>query len=374
MNDITGYIDRVSFGIVSGWAASKVSDTVSVSLYINGILVDETECTGIRKDVTENNSSFANKCGFFFKLNGNNLSSGDQVQVLTTKEKIELRNSPWKVRNEINKRASLRYEIRGKSLMEAAAIEPRPLICSKNRIGLMWSAKSGCTFASKWFFFQIGLLDAAHYYHPWIHRFREEVFYKSLPYQKALSRKDLSDFLLFKVVRSPFSRAVSSYIHAIRFEYENQQISEFLGRPIFKDAGFSFREFVDYLRILDVKNCNIHHRIQVHPLEEYLGALTVVKLENSIRTFGELEREYNLAKSPLSQYQVSDHNSARTGLNDFQGDIRFNKKEKVFPHFECFYNTELIIEVSSIYREDFDKYEYSTDINDHFMMPGDKPN
>jgi hypothetical protein len=45
---------------------------------------------------------------------------------------------------------------------------------------LLWSPKAGCTVLTKWFFFQIGLLDKALCYHTSIHIYKGSIFIKEI--------------------------------------------------------------------------------------------------------------------------------------------------------------------------------------------------
>src|SRR4051812_41416866 len=70
---------------------------------------------------------------------------------------------------------------------------------------LFWSQKSGCTTLAQWFFFQIGLLEQAMQYSPWIHTYEHEKYITKTNHKKEVienlleGKKDT-----FKLVRNPY--------------------------------------------------------------------------------------------------------------------------------------------------------------------------
>jgi hypothetical protein len=253
--------------------------------------------------------------------------------------------------------------------MQLLNIDPRPLIDPSRGLALLWSAKAGCTFATKWFFAQLNILDAALFYHPWVHKYREDVFYKSKTYQDALPNLLKENYVFIKFVRSPFSRAVSSYLHALRCPDGKELLERFFGWEITDDKGFSFEEFVNYLMSLDILHCNPHHMLQVHPIE-HAGWITpdhIVKMEDSLNTIRTLERQYNLKETPLEELMRSDHNIQHISGADFCGKIRHSKRKQKFYNYKNFYNADLIEKVVSIYEEDFEVYDYPKILDVSFL-------
>ena len=77
---------------------------------------------------------------------------------------------------------------------------------------LFWSPKSGCTSLANWFFFQIGLLDIAMQYNPFIHIYEYEVYKNNDIYlTKILEAVVNNEKDTCKLVRNPYKRAVSSF-------------------------------------------------------------------------------------------------------------------------------------------------------------------
>ncbi|MEE4146580.1 MAG: hypothetical protein V2I26_17380, partial [Halieaceae bacterium] len=93
---------------------------------------------------------------------------------------------------------------------------------------VLWSQKSGCTALYKWFLWQAGLLDQALRYRIdeeglSIHNYEVEVFRNTRNYSGKLAARIEAGTPLVNVLRCPYSRAFSSYMHLhnrfyIRFE------------------------------------------------------------------------------------------------------------------------------------------------------------
>lgn len=240
-----------------------------------------------------------------------------------------------------------------------------PIIDAEHKIALLWNAKAGCTFAVKWMFYQIGLLEKAVAFNSWIHEYREKVYSRTQNYQESLKSCVSPEYTFIKLVRDPYSRAVSSYIHALKYKYENRRISAFLSKEVNDDRGFSYREFIDYLMETGVKNCDIHHRRQTSELED-AGSIKVkhiIKLENSIPEFRKLEELYNLQPAPLDDFRESFHNLKKIEGDEFCGDREFKAGEESFFNYKLFYDKELIEKVKKLYKEDFEYYDYSYSLN-----------
>lgn len=242
---------------------------------------------------------------------------------------------------------------------------PRPLLFNEPRMALFWSNKSGCTFATKWFFYQIGILEKALKYHNFVHQYRLKIFYEEVEdaqlIEEILEGKEIP---IIKVVRNPYTRAASCYIHALKTGYDNPRISKFLGRQITKKDTFSFREFISYLETINLRTRNPHNRVQVHMSEE-LGLVKpnyVVKLENSFEDLRQVEIELGLLESDLESLAKSPHHAKKEETNEFCGDKRFIRKANTsFPNTINFYDDELQERVAKLYRVDFEAYGYDID-------------
>ena len=254
------------------------------------------------------------------------------------------------------------------SLLEILQQRPRPLYNKDLNLALFWSPKSGCTFAVKWFFDRVGLLEAAYAYDGWIHKYRRDVFERSETYRKYIKEILAPETTIIKVVRNPYDRIVSSYIHAIKTGYSDREISIFSTRKVNREYGFSFSEFVDFLGSIDLRACNPHHQLQIHPSEEQglIKLNYIVHLENSFNALKKIELDLGLRQSNFSKLSSSHHHTVRDLAFSFCGDKIFCtselKKNSKAPSSQCFYNSALQEKVKILYEVDFRAYNYDLDI------------
>lgn len=226
---------------------------------------------------------------------------------------------------------------------------------------MFFSQKAGCTFATNWFLDQLGLLEEARDYSSWVHHYRFDVYYKQEPYITNIKQALSDKYTRIKLARSPYSRAVSSYIHAVKQMYINDDLGRFLGRTIDRDNGFTFEEWVNFIDNTGVKKCNPHHRQQTERREAD-GSLTihqVIQLENSYEAFRQLETGFGLKQSDLNALAQSEHHRERAAEPGFCGDRMYRQLDKSFGEYQSFYNDSLQAKIARIYSNDFQNYGYS---------------
>lgn len=262
------------------------------------------------------------------------------------------------------------------SVADPFTFEPQILLNNELKLALLWSAKSACTFSIKWFFNHLNLLDAAQYYHPWIHHYRIQVYYASHGYKKAMKafKEEPSSFKVVKIVRNPFSRAVSSFFGIPKryyfndyFPYEIKKIEKFLHRKLPSKYGetLSFSEFIQYLEQVDISNVDIHWREQLHPLERKgIVKPKIIKIENSHNELKEFEKSNGLNITDLSKITHSNHHLKRDTMNlEFWGEKRIKYQHNFkYPEYMNFYNESLKNQVFNIYEKDFIAYGYSSNL------------
>jgi hypothetical protein len=221
----------------------------------------------------------------------------------------------------------------------------------------------------KWIFFHMGVFDEAS---PRVHKYRVEKLYPSAQYKAAIDdfTRSPETYRAVKFVRTPFKRAVSSYIQAARFGYEDAGLSSFLGREIDAAVRFSFREFLHYLRTVDLRRCNIHHQLQTHAFERHcmLASTFIVNLDYSLQTLPKLERFLGLSQSDAERFRESHHHTRapRNFADGFNGDTIFDIYGKVAPemaNYRSFYDAKLRDLTCSLYAEDFVRYGFSPSLD-----------
>jgi hypothetical protein len=242
---------------------------------------------------------------------------------------------------------------------------PQPLVHPERGLAVLFSAKAGCTLALKWFFDQVGLLEAALSHSTWVHDYRLDVFYGADGYRpEALLEPGMR---VIKFVRDPYERAVSSYIHALRAGYADAPIATFLGRSVAESQRYTFREFVGFLESdsLTAERCDPHHKRQVHQVER-LGLVTpshVIRVEEARDGVPRLERQLELKATSYDELRPSTHHTVRASRaapcadrSDWPADGRRQRIE--FPATHFFYDPPLLARVRALYLGDFEAYGY----------------
>ena len=238
-----------------------------------------------------------------------------------------------------------------------------PLIYPEKKICLYFSAKAGCTLATKWFFYQQDLLKEALAHNAWVHEYRRSIYNKTACYKKELNQVNSKKYVRIKLVRSPYQRAVSSYIHAVMNNHINTEIADFLARPLTAEHRFSFEEFISFLEKTGVHDCNPHNRIQALQEEQQnkLSFSYIIKLENAHAEFKEIEKKLDLKISDFESLAESHHHRIKTPSEEYNGDKIMGRINKIFFEYATFYNTSLKDRVARLYACDFSQYQYKID-------------
>jgi len=229
------------------------------------------------------------------------------------------------------------------------------LIDRERKIIMDWSPKTGCTLAVKMFFRQLGILDEALAYHSWVHEYRMHVFSKQHP----TTLEDLKnpEFYKFKIVRNPYSRVVSSYIHTMRKEAMHQSIKRKLLRW---NANISFKKFVDYLGKIDIQQCDPHYSLQKKRFESFITPCfnRIIKLEDLENEIAKQNKEKNF-KFDLTGITSHHHITKDNTVHNNVANEKWLKIKDKIPNYEFFYTDEIKKKVSEIYRADLEAYGYT---------------
>ena len=233
---------------------------------------------------------------------------------------------------------------------------PHPLYDFEKKIFIDWNAKCGSVLAMLMFYKEIGVLEYALKKYSWIHKYRSQEYYKTKVKPLFLDEVLSPQILTLKIVRNPFSRAVSSYRHAMR--------RKSLCRRNNLGDDLSFMEFLE--GISNKKKDDQHWQPQKRSIED--------KYENFFDHVCKLEQiEKDISKVNISFGTSFDPNILRE-MNYMTGrfatkDIEWKKnvscwKWSDLPHNAlppdiCFYNDKCISLVNKKYREDIECYKYS---------------
>jgi hypothetical protein len=230
-----------------------------------------------------------------------------------------------------------------------------PLFHKKFPLIIFWTPKSGCTTMVKWFFFQIGLLQRAKKCHTFVHKFRIKKFQKQKNYRAEL-RKELeaSKKYTVKLVRNPYRRAVSSFLHVI----SHKRLMKDIGLK--GEEGISFKQFLYHMKRIGVKDSNPHVAQQYVENEEKL-IKEYIYLEKFNESIKKLEKKYNLSNAPFKKIILSKHHKAEKMIKKGEySDVIITKEmfKSGLPTYESFYDKETQSLVAKLYEKDFLKYGY----------------
>ncbi|SDW80135.1 Sulfotransferase family protein [Marininema mesophilum] len=222
---------------------------------------------------------------------------------------------------------------------------------------LFWSPKSGCTSLTKWFFFQIKYP----YDSSWVHIDREKYTYENNYLPKIKENMINGNKQAFKLVRDPYRRAVSSFIHAIKYS-EHPSIHLKINLPKNKMA---FLPYLYWVRETLHKKGSINEHIDPQYIEgeEHFinNHLYLENIESEIRS---LENTFGLVSAPLhSLFTSNHHESNRMILGGNFANTLFTRecilnKGKELPRIESFYDQETRQLVREIFEKDFSHYKY----------------
>lgn len=246
--------------------------------------------------------------------------------------------------------------------------QPTPVINFDKKLAVFFCAKSGCTFVVKWFFLQINHLDAALDFKHFVHHYRAQVYQKSEHFIKSRNdfiKKNGKGYLKIKVVRNPFERAVSSYIHFLGMIREKHPGIKDDFRLEFEKLTYSFEEFLNLLLTVNIRRCNVHWRQQYQLIERRIKLDHIIHLKKSIDELSNLEHQYQLCKTKDMDYlSSSQHHSIAKNSNSnqqFCGDIAYSfRVKRIRPAYKYFYNASLIEKVRKIYQVDFEEYDFDS--------------
>lgn len=241
-------------------------------------------------------------------------------------------------------------------------------------IAVCWSPKSGCTTVLKWFLQHNGVLDEAMDYSPWIHDYRAEILTQAHDYRPQCERlftRPRADKYIIKVIREPGRRAVSSYLHFLRYSSGNSSWPAVAAVDRWKQkaglssqGGLSFRQFLQFID---------SERRQGHPIDAHFAPQyaaiqdskvhAYVPLETIAAGLAQLERLFRLQAVPLDKPGDSFHHNPPTRRHEWPATpatfpANINTLEILgTPTAAEFLDPETLHLVHEVYRCDFDAYK-----------------
>jgi hypothetical protein len=233
-----------------------------------------------------------------------------------------------------------------------------PLYQKEFPLIFFWSPRSGGTSLIKWFFFQNGLLQAALNYNPWIHSYKMEVYEKQNNYKADIIKQLLEGKKdIYKLVRNPYRRAVSSFLAVIDNEIIMKEIA------LNSQNGVSFKQYLYHIKKIGVSRdlINSHIAQQYVEGEEFL-IKNYIKLENFSAEIKVVENKFHLLDSPILNISNSSHHLSQTMIEKgLFAEVKMSLKPygRSLPTYESFYDEETKGLVRELFKKDFEKYGYS---------------
>jgi hypothetical protein len=217
----------------------------------------------------------------------------------------------------------------------------------KNKVILDWSHKCGCTVTTRMFFDAMGLLgDVKKFRSGGIHTYRTKKF----RYDHPVTTRDIlsSENFLFKVVRNPYTRVVSSYIDACAKHNENKK-NDYLAVTGVKDyQKLTFKQFINALAKIDLtRQANPHQLAQVKNYERKgLRQPFICKLETLSEDIKIVNKHCNSCFS-IDGLSSAHHAKKSAALTNFCANKPFDEFQGIFPEYKYFYDRETFDKGSS---------------------------
>lgn len=273
-----------------------------------------------------------------------------------------------------NQLFGLWFEKRHRSHLLQKALSKRPLalLDSPGRSVVSWTAKSACTVALIWHLERLGLLSDAQNHHPRLHRYRQNVMYKSPQYRdakKQAGHEGARFWTYIKVVRDPWRRCISSYRHALKTGYANQTMSSILGYPVSHEVGFSFETFLEFLERIDLRTSNPHHRFQSHELDGFdwervfLVKIDDMDLASSLSYIDDYQRRprafesqlvVRLVHSDRGRYVAPENTRPVISDQEIWRHLMSNRDLNTWPQKSLFESTSAFQRAKTLYSQDYE--------------------
>jgi hypothetical protein len=202
-----------------------------------------------------------------------------------------------------------------------------PLVREGFPVVCCWSAKAGCTTVLKWFLKHNGLLEEAMQHGPWLHDYRLQRLYEEPEYEQRCRQAVRSEGVrVIKVIRDPAKRAVSTYLHYIRYASPQWIGSTSLtawkaANGLAAQQGVSFEQFLEF--VLDLQRRR--RPLEPHVRPQYDGDWDrdideYIQLEHLDAGLKETEQLCGLPHVDVWSLSESQHHNRPTGHQQWPRD------------------------------------------------------
>ena len=231
------------------------------------------------------------------------------------------------------------------------------IVDEKSKLIMLWSPKAACTTACIMMFRHMGLLEDALKYSKWIHKYRCDIFYHEHGFVNINDHLLSKKYFVFKVIRNPYDRAVSSYLMLIKMT------------PKEKLKKISFEDFLKHIKInsgIFIDNNEIDHYITSHICPQYVEneekyINKYVRIENGKRDINEINKLRNINLDiNIENKDLLPHHAQRSKTSNkrYLGNVPFDELPYIPASYKCFYNKLTKKLVEEIYADDIINYKY----------------
>jgi hypothetical protein len=226
-----------------------------------------------------------------------------------------------------------------------------PFVFSERKLLIFASPKAGITTISKWAFQNLGILDEAFKYHPWIHKYRTEVypqkFQVRMHFEKLLEDPETT---IIKVIRNPYERLVSSYYHALKHQ-------------LLPKEGGCLHNFETFLNCLaNQRMQDPHLQLQLSVYEHLMPDLKpeFIQLEKLEKALNSVAQRFDLPYGFIPEMGESKHH-IKKGPHQFKEPLHQVSGERLFDafptdYFEFFKDTQIQSLANEILQTDLQRY------------------
>lgn len=239
------------------------------------------------------------------------------------------------------------------------------LLDRERKIIMDWTPRAACTLAVEMFLEELGIHKDKDYT-GFVHVYRSAHLFPSNVTESMLIN---NTYYKFKVVRNPYDRVISSYLHMLEHEILRNNIFQHIEEYKKDPMGTSFRRFLDYFVyttgiFIDgghFKPQSSDEEVMLYKAEKPSIFNRIVKVENANEGLKLVNEDFHTNYSFPVDTIMHHHNYSNISSMRFAGDMSFRElmEESLMPLHEHFYDRDIKSKVEKIFAFDLLLYNYS---------------